>query len=232
MVRQRLPAPPDVVFDEWTDAARLAEWMCPRPARCLNVEADPRIGGTVRFDIEEAGRTFRVSGTYLTLERPHRVAFTWSCSTWPDPTIQTVVTVTIEPDGADTSIMTIEHELLPPLPGAAARTRLDRHLDATPIPPPLCRREPQARTLTFDFRIRTRQADTTCQVSQRSGRRESPVSARRHSRRTSRSAPIVPIPSHACRPRPDGGTARTARVQGRLRTVSGNSRAMPRRLCA
>lgn len=114
VVRQRLPAPPDVVFDEWTDAARLAEWMCPRPARCLNVQADPRIGGTLRFDIEEAGRTFQVSGTYLTLERPHRVAFTWSCSTWPDPTSQTVVTVTIEPDGAEASIMTIEHELLPP----------------------------------------------------------------------------------------------------------------------
>jgi len=103
-----------VVFDEWTDATRLAEWMCPRPARCLNVEADPRVGGTVRFDVEEAGRTFRVSGNYLTLERPHRVAFTWSCSTWPDPTIQSVVTVTIEPDGAEASIMTIEHELLPP----------------------------------------------------------------------------------------------------------------------
>jgi len=114
MVRQHLPAPPDIVFDEWIDAARLAEWMCPRPARCLNVEADPRIGGALGFDIEEAGSTFRVSGNYLTLERPHRVAFTWSCSTWPDPTIQTVVTVTIEPDGAEASIMTIEHELLPP----------------------------------------------------------------------------------------------------------------------
>ena len=114
VVRQPLPAPPDVVFDEWTDAARLAEWMCPRPARCLNVQADPRIGGRLRFDIEEAGRTFWVSGTYLTLERPHRVAFTWSCSTWPDPTMQSVVTVTIEPDGDGASIMTIEHELLPP----------------------------------------------------------------------------------------------------------------------
>jgi uncharacterized protein YndB with AHSA1/START domain len=114
VVRQRLPAPPDIVFDEWTDARRLAEWMCPRPARCLSVEADPRIGGTLRFDIEEAGSTFRVSGKYLTLERPNRVAFTWSCSTWPDPTIQTIVTVTIEPDSAGASIMTITHELLPP----------------------------------------------------------------------------------------------------------------------
>ena len=114
VVRRRLPAPADVVFDEWTDAAKLAEWMCPRPARCLNVEADPRICGTLGIDIEEAGSTFRVSGNYLTLERPRRVAFTWSCSTWPDPTVQSVVTVTIDPDGAEASIMTIEHELLPP----------------------------------------------------------------------------------------------------------------------
>jgi uncharacterized protein YndB with AHSA1/START domain len=114
VVRQRLPAPPDVVYQEWTNAGKLAEWMCPRPARCLNVEADPRIGGTVGFDIEDAGQVFRVSGNYLTLDRPHRVAFTWSCSTWPDPTIQTLVTVTIDPDGAESSIMTIEHTLLPP----------------------------------------------------------------------------------------------------------------------
>ena len=115
VVCQRLPAPPDVVFDEWTDAGRLAEWMCPRPARCVNVEADPRIGGTLRFDVEEAGNTFRVSGKYVTLERPNRVAFTWSCSTWPDPTIQTIVTVTIEAEGAEASIMTITHELPPAL---------------------------------------------------------------------------------------------------------------------
>jgi uncharacterized protein YndB with AHSA1/START domain len=114
VVRQHLSAPPHVVFDQWTDAASLAEWMCPRPARCLNVQADPRIGGILGFDIDEAGIIFRVSGNYLALERPHRVAFTWSCSTWPDPTIQTVVTVTIEPDGDQASLMTIEHELLPP----------------------------------------------------------------------------------------------------------------------
>jgi uncharacterized protein YndB with AHSA1/START domain len=63
VVRQRLPAPPDVVYDEWTDPAKLAEWMCPRPARCLNVEADPPVGGRVGFDIEEAGRTSASAGT-------------------------------------------------------------------------------------------------------------------------------------------------------------------------
>ncbi len=113
VVRQRLPAPPAAVYDEWTDPDALAEWMCPRPARCLSVTADPRIGGALRFEIEDAGVTFLVSGNFLTLDRPRRLSFTWSCSTWPDPTVQSVVTVTIEPDGADASVLTIEHALLP-----------------------------------------------------------------------------------------------------------------------
>jgi len=113
VVHQRLPAPPHVVYDEWTDASRLAEWMCPRPARCLSVTADPWIGGAVRFEIEDSGLVFAVSGNYVMLDKPHRVAFTWSCSTWPDPTAQSLVTVTIEPDGPGYSLMTIEHTLLP-----------------------------------------------------------------------------------------------------------------------
>jgi len=113
VVRQRMPAPPAAVYDQWTDAEALAEWMCPRPARCLSVTADPRIGGALRFEIEDAGVTFLVSGNYLTLDRPRRLSFSWSCSTWPDPTAQSVVTVTIEPDGAGASVLTIEHARLP-----------------------------------------------------------------------------------------------------------------------
>ncbi len=57
--------------------------------------------------------TFLVSGNCLALDRPRRLSFSWSCSTWPDPTVQSVVTVTIEPDGAAASVLTIEHTLLP-----------------------------------------------------------------------------------------------------------------------
>ena len=114
VVRRWLPAPPRVVYDEWLDPDALAEWMCPQPARCLHVEVDPTVGGAVRFDIEDSGAQFSVTGRFVTLDPPRRLAFTWSCSTWPDPTVRSVVTVTIEQDGADASIMTIEHALLPP----------------------------------------------------------------------------------------------------------------------
>jgi uncharacterized protein YndB with AHSA1/START domain len=45
IVRRLLPATPDVVYDEWLDPAALADWMCPRPARCRNVESEPRPAG-------------------------------------------------------------------------------------------------------------------------------------------------------------------------------------------
>ena len=143
-VRRVLPAVPDVVYGEWTEAAALADWMCPRPARCRHVEADPRIGGRVRFDIEEDGTEFTVTGEYLVLDRPRRVSFSWSCSTWPDPLVRSVVDVRLEPHGPAATLMTITHLRLPPgLAGqhergwAAIGGQLAARLAATPGPRPL-----------------------------------------------------------------------------------------------
>jgi len=52
-----------------------------------------------------------VTGRYLELNRPGRLRFTWSCSDWPDPTAQSVVTVILDRHGTDETMMTIEHEL-------------------------------------------------------------------------------------------------------------------------
>lgn len=122
VVRRLLPAAPDVVYDEWLDPGALSDWMCPRPARCLNVESEPIVGGRLRIDIEDGGAEFFVSGEYLVLDRPRRLSFSWTCSTWPDPNIKSVVTVVLEPRGNEQTFMTIEHSLLPPeLVGQHAR---------------------------------------------------------------------------------------------------------------
>ena len=113
LVRRLLPAPPEVVYDEWLDPVALADWMCPRPARCRGIESDPRVGGRLRIDIEEEGAEFYVTGEYLTLDRPGRLSFTWACSTWPDPSRSSVVTVLLEPREDGQTLMTIQHTLLP-----------------------------------------------------------------------------------------------------------------------
>jgi uncharacterized protein YndB with AHSA1/START domain len=114
VVERLLPATPDEVYDEWIDPQSLLDWMCPRPARCLKVEADLWVGGRLRIDIEDAGRQFSVFGTYTELDRPNRLAFTWSCSNWQDPTVVSQVVVTLVPRGAGQTLMTITHTALPP----------------------------------------------------------------------------------------------------------------------
>jgi uncharacterized protein YndB with AHSA1/START domain len=109
-----LPASPTVVYDEWLDPDALSDWMCPRPAIATNIDVVPTVGGRLRIDIEEDGTRFVVTGRYVELDRPNRLSFTWSCSTWPDPSTESLVTVTLEPTGDSETIMTIHHAMLPP----------------------------------------------------------------------------------------------------------------------
>jgi len=114
VVRRVLDATPDVVFDEWVDADALAEWMCPRPARTTAITLDARIGGAFRFDVTDDGTELVITGRYLELERPRRLQFSWSCTAWSDPRIESVVTVTLDGYGNGQTLMTITHVLLPP----------------------------------------------------------------------------------------------------------------------
>jgi uncharacterized protein YndB with AHSA1/START domain len=114
IVRRVLPAPPDIVYDEWLDPAGMTEWMCPRPARAVKIALEPSVGGSLRIDIEDSGSSLYVTGTFVELDRPRRLRFTWSCSDWADPSVQSLVTITLENHGVSETMMTIEHEQLPP----------------------------------------------------------------------------------------------------------------------
>ena len=113
-IRRVMPAEPEVVFDEWLDPESLAEWMCPRPSRCVAVTVEPRIGGSVRFDVDNLGASLLITGQFLAIDRPRHLRFTWTNSDWPDPTTVSLVNVAFEPFGDDQTIMSIEHSLIPP----------------------------------------------------------------------------------------------------------------------
>ena len=112
-VQRVMPASPEVVFDEWLDPESLAEWMCPRPSRCVEVTVEPRVGGIVRFDVENQGASVLISGQFLAIDRPRLLRFSWSNSDWPDPTVVSIVTVAFEPHDDEQTLMSIEHSLLP-----------------------------------------------------------------------------------------------------------------------
>ena len=114
LVVRLLPESPAVVYDEWLDPDALCDWMCPRPARATSIDLEPTVGGRLRIGIEENGVRFVVTGRYVELNRPWRLSFTWSCSTWPDPNTESLITVSLEPHGDGETLMTIQHALLPP----------------------------------------------------------------------------------------------------------------------
>jgi uncharacterized protein YndB with AHSA1/START domain len=113
-VQRVMPAVPDAVFAEWLDRESLMEWMCPNPVRVIDVTVEPRVGGTVRFDVDDSGTRVLITGQFLTIDRPRVLRFTWANSNWPDPTTESIVNVSFEPVGDDETLMSIEHSLLPP----------------------------------------------------------------------------------------------------------------------
>jgi uncharacterized protein YndB with AHSA1/START domain len=113
-VQRIMPAPPEVVFDEWLDPEAMEEWMCPRPVRCVAVTIEARVGGNVRFDVDDSGTSVLIAGRFLAIDRPRALRLTWSNSNWQDPTTVSIVNVAFEPFGEDETLMSIEHSLMPP----------------------------------------------------------------------------------------------------------------------
>jgi uncharacterized protein YndB with AHSA1/START domain len=99
----RIAAPPEVVFPYFTDPLLMVTWIGER------ADLDPRPGGA--FALDFAGTASR--GSYVTVEPPHRVVFTWGI---PDddamPPGSSTVEVVLVADGDDT-IVNLTHIDLP-----------------------------------------------------------------------------------------------------------------------
>ena len=116
-VSHRFSASPERVFDAWLDAHRVREWMAlpfsalgGRPVDVRRVDIDARVGGRFTFsDMREDGEAVHW-GTYLEIDRPRRLVFTWFTSTEDEQEDNSVVTVTIEPDG-EGCVATIVHRM-------------------------------------------------------------------------------------------------------------------------
>jgi len=72
-IERVLPATIGRVYDAWTRAELLMLWYCPNPAWELKVQADVRVGGD--WVVEMGPHVVR--GTYLEVEPPRRLVFSW-----------------------------------------------------------------------------------------------------------------------------------------------------------
>ena len=97
-----LPVEPEVMFDAWTTADQLVQWF-PGWAEMTVTE-----GGEYHFGWD--GWEQEWVGTYVEVERPERLVFTWKppAAVFPDGAYETTVTLSFEDlDGA--TRMILEH---------------------------------------------------------------------------------------------------------------------------
>ncbi len=76
--RRRVAAHSDLVFRLFTEAQHLRRWWGPRRLELVECEIDLYIGGGYRL-VQQApdGQRFCFHGTYLAIERPHRLVQTF-----------------------------------------------------------------------------------------------------------------------------------------------------------
>ncbi|HWC39279.1 MAG TPA: SRPBCC domain-containing protein [Acidimicrobiales bacterium] len=109
-VRREIAAPAEDLFDAWLDAESLATWLRPASNRETRVDTDPRVGGTFRFAMGGDESVTVCTGSYLEIDRPRRLVFTWSS---PDTEHRdSIVTVTFEPS-ANSTVVEIHQVGLP-----------------------------------------------------------------------------------------------------------------------
>ncbi|NIK57132.1 SRPBCC family protein [Kribbella shirazensis] len=94
-IERVLPATIDRVYDAWTRADLLAQWYCPNPQLALKVDADVRAGGS--YVVEMGPHVVR--GTYLEVEPPHRLVFSWKWDGSDDEPTRVKVELSEVPDG-------------------------------------------------------------------------------------------------------------------------------------
>ncbi|MDX2202612.1 MAG: SRPBCC domain-containing protein [Hyphomicrobiaceae bacterium] len=109
-LKRRINATPEKVYAAWTDAEKLVGWFGPSDTKIgsLRASLDVRVGGRYQINFAtEDGEAHQVSGSYREVVPGRRLVFTWAWVTTPER--QSLVTVTVAPDGAGT-LLTLHHE--------------------------------------------------------------------------------------------------------------------------
>jgi uncharacterized protein YndB with AHSA1/START domain len=76
--RRFVNAPPDLVFDAWTQPEHLRRWWGPRSYALVVCEVDLRIGGSYRLTQQAPdGQEHTFRGRYIELERPRSLCRTF-----------------------------------------------------------------------------------------------------------------------------------------------------------
>ena len=112
-VRRRVRASAEEIFELWTKPDLMARWMSPFPGAVdCKASCDFRPGGTFSLVMSSGQSSREVSGTYVQIDRPHKLVFTWTGPLTNN--VETLVTVELNPRGDETDLVLTHHRLPTP----------------------------------------------------------------------------------------------------------------------
>ena len=109
VIRRRIAATPEELFDAWTDGEGMKEWMCPGNILSVEVRLEPRAGGELIVIMRDPNKTYEHKGEFTIVDRPSKLAFTWiAAATDMRPTLVTVEFLRISETESEL-VLTHEH---------------------------------------------------------------------------------------------------------------------------
>jgi uncharacterized protein YndB with AHSA1/START domain len=111
VVRRRINATPEELFDAWLDPEGMKEWMCPGHTVRTDVKLEPHVGGSMLIIMHSAAESYEHQGEFTVIERPRKLSFTWrsKATAWEN----SLVTVEFIEVSVGESEMILTHGELP-----------------------------------------------------------------------------------------------------------------------
>lgn len=108
-VTRRFDQKPERVFDAWLDPETARRWLfATETGEMVRAEIEPQVGGAYLFTERREGRDIDHSGTYLVIDRPRRLSFTFAVPEFSADAA--TVTIDIVPDG-EGCVLTLTQEM-------------------------------------------------------------------------------------------------------------------------
>lgn len=108
-ISKMMPARREDVFNAWLDADGMRHWMCPGDIKETEIEIDARVGGKFSLVMHGEENNYEMTGEYVEIEPPRRIAFTWVSHT---AVAGSLVTLELHDRGEETELV-LTHERLP-----------------------------------------------------------------------------------------------------------------------
>ena len=112
VVRRRMPASREVVYEAWTDPEGIREWMCPGNATSAEATLDVRVGGKFRITMKAPDKNHVHIGAYQVVDPPSKLVFTWSSA--DNPKAVTLVTVELFAYGEESELVITHDRFIQP----------------------------------------------------------------------------------------------------------------------